>query len=449
MQVTQLIHNATIINDGEKFHGYITVVNDIIDSVNHGDPLAEEFQNFTEVYDAHGYYLLPGVIDDQVHFRDPGLTHKADIFTESRAAVAGGVTSFMDMPNTVPQTVTCDAVKAKQERAAQVSLANYSFFIGATNDNLDELLKADYSEIPGVKLFLGASTGNMLVDNETALDNIFEKVKSIIAIHSEDEAIIAANRQKVREQYGDDAPIALHPEIRSREACVESTRRAIERAKKFGTRLHILHISTADEAKMLEYKPLNEKQITAEVCVHHLWFCDEDYERLGSRIKWNPAVKTGMDRYELCKALNDGRIDVVATDHAPHLLSEKMGGALKAASGGPLVQFSLPLMLEIADYGIFKHELVIEKMCHAPAKLFRIDRRGYLRSGYFADFSVVKPADEYTVTDDMVLSRCAWSPLTGTKLHNRVITTWVNGKKVYDNGQVADLPSAGMNLKFN
>lgn len=443
-----LLHNAIIVNEGESYLGYVVIDNETIECVGEGAPSPEIIANVNKACDLDCKLLLPGVIDDQVHFRDPGLTHKADIETESTAAVAGGVTSFMDMPNTNPQTTSIEAWEAKNKRANQVSLANYAFFIGATNANIDTLLNCDYSRVPGVKLFLGASTGNMLVDNDTALNRIFAEVPALIAIHSEDEAIIRRNRDELQAQMGDNIPVELHPVIRSSEACYESTRRAVEMAKKHGSRLHILHISTDAEMEFLTPGEVTDKKITAEVCVHHLWFTDEDYPRLGSRIKWNPAIKTANDRDSLRRALNDNRIDIVATDHAPHLLSEKEGGALKAASGGPLVQFSLPLMLEMAHNGLFTVETVVEKMCHAPARLFNIDRRGYIRPGYFADLVVVNPNTAYIVSDDMVLSRCGWTPINGETLHNKVLATYVNGHKVYDNGKI-DASHKGQPLKFN
>ncbi len=441
-----ILFNGIIINENRSFRGYVVVDGDVIAEVGEGDP--EASLTATRTIDAEGAYIIPGVIDDQVHFRDPGLTHKGDIFTESRAAAAGGVTSFMDMPNTKPPTVTNSDVEWKLNHAASQSAVNYSFFIGATNDNIEELLKCDYSRVPGVKLFLGSSTGNMLVDNETALNRIFSEVPAIIAIHSEDEATIKANRERFVAEWGDDVPVKFHPEIRSREACILSTRRAIERAKKYGSRLHVLHVSTAEEVEMFSSEPLGEKRITSEVCAHHLWFSDADYETLGTRVKMNPAVKTDADRSALRKGLRDGKLDIVATDHAPHLLSEKEGNALTAASGAPMVQFSLPVMLELADKGVFTRELVIEKMCHAPADLYSIDRRGYLRKGYYADIAVVKPGIPYTVTDGMAFSRCGWTPLDGTVLHNRVMMTFVNGKEVYSNGAI-NPDARGKELTYN
>ncbi|WP_289158724.1 dihydroorotase [uncultured Muribaculum sp.] len=443
-----ILFNGTIINENRSFKGYIVIDGELITDVAEGSPDKTLIENATDAIDVKGAYILPGAIDDQVHFRDPGLTHKGDIFTESRAAAAGGVTSFMDMPNTKPPTVSTSDVEWKLAHAANQSAVNYSFFIGATNDNLDELLKCDYSRVPGVKLFLGSSTGNMLVDNEETLNRIFRDVPAIIAIHSEDEATIRENRDKIAHEYNGEVPVRLHPAIRSREACIISTRRAIDRARKYGSRLHVLHVSTAEEIEMFSTEPLDKKLITAEVCAHHLWFSDADYDTIGTRVKMNPAVKTAADRDALRQGLRDGRLDIVATDHAPHLLSEKEGNALTAASGAPMVQFSLPVMLELADRGIFTRELVVDKMCHAPAELYNIDKRGYLRKGYYADIAVVTSDTPYEVTDGMALSRCGWTPLDGTILHNRVVMTFVNGKKVYSHGTISP-DASGHELKYN
>lgn len=433
-----VIHNAIVVNEGTRFHGYVVIDGERIEMVGRGDAPAQLLNNAEAIHDAGGAYLLPGCIDDQVHFRDPGLTHKADIATESRAAVAGGVTSFMDMPNTIPQTTTIDALNDKHKRAAEVSVANYSFFIGATNENIDTLLSCDYSKVPGVKLFLGASTGNMLVDNSEALNRIFSEVPSLIAIHSEDEEVIRRNREAMAARYGEYVPVQEHPNIRSVEACYKSTERAVAMAKAHGARLHVLHISTAEELKLLSNEPLSEKKITAEVCAHHLWWTADDHATLGTRIKWNPAIKTAIDRQALREGLNSGVIDIVATDHAPHLLSEKQGGALKAASGAPLVQFSLPMMLQLADEGIFTVEKVVDVMAHRPAQLFKIEDRGYIRPGYYADLTIVAPQMPYKVTDDMVLSRCGWTPLAGATLNNKVLSTYVNGHRVYHQGNIDD-----------
>ena len=444
-----LLHNADIVNEGERFHGYILVEGETIACVGHGDPDEAVRASCHECTDLGGCLAIPGVIDDQVHFRDPGLTHKGDIFTESRAAVAGGVTTYMDMPNVVPPTTTIELLEAKYRRAADASWANYSFFIGATNDNIDTLLDVDYSRTCGVKAFLGSSTGNMLVNDEDALHRLFAEVPALIAVHSEDEATIAANRARYVAERGDDLPVEYHPLIRNAEACYVSTARAVERAARYGTRLHVLHLSSARELPLFDGTlPLECKRITAEVCVHHLWFCDEDYARLGNMIKCNPAIKTAADREALREALKSGVIDIVATDHAPHLWSEKQGNCLKAASGMPLVQFSLVAMLEMAHQGVFTVEQVVEKMCHAPARLYRIDRRGFLRRGYHADIAIIDPNAEFTVTQHDVVSRCGWSPFVGTTFHNRVVKTFVNGSEVYSGGTFSEKP-CGQRVRFN
>lgn len=442
-----LIHNAIIVNEGECYQGYVVIDDERIDEIGRGDAPAQLLNGGMEIHDAEGAYLLPGGIDDQVHFRDPGLTHKADMSTESRAAVAGGITSFMDMPNTIPQTITLEALDAKHQRAAEVSVANYSFYIGATNDNIETLLACDYTKVPGVKLFLGASTGNMLVDNNEALNRIFGEVPALIAIHSEDEDIIRRNREAMMAKYGEDVPVEEHPNIRSVEACYKSTEKAVALAKKHNARLHVLHISTAEEMKLLTNERLEDKKVTAEVCAHHLWWTADDHATLGTRIKWNPAIKTAVDRQALRDGLNAGLIDVVATDHAPHLLSEKEGGAIKATSGAPLVQYSLPMMLELADEGVFTIEQVVDFMAHRVARLFRIEERGYIRKGYYADLTIVKPNTPYVVKDEDVLSRCGWTPLNGTTLNNKVVATYVNGKRVFNNGIIDDT-SKGKLLKF-
>ncbi len=443
-----LLYNGVIVNRNRRFIGYVAIDGMRISAVGEGKP-EELFASADECIDVDGAFILPGVIDDQVHFRDPGLTHKGDIATESKAAAAGGVTSFMDMPNTNPPTVTIETLDAKRRRAAEVSAVNYAFFLGATNDNLPELLAADYQDIPGVKLFLGSSTGNMLVDNDDVLEQIFSRVPALIAVHSEDEATIREARQRLEQQYGHDIPIEMHPVMRSREACVISTRRAIERAQRCGTRLHVLHVSTADEVDMFSDMPLGpEKRITAEVCVHHLWFSSDDYDRLGARIKMNPAVKNITDRKALRRGLKEGRLDIVATDHAPHLLSEKQGGLLDAASGAPMVQYSLPVMLELADQGVFTVEMVVEKMCHAPALLYNIVDRGWIESGMYADIVVVEPNSPYLVTDESAIGRCGWTPLAGTTLYNRVTRTYVNGQLVYSDGTFTDIRAA-QPLRFN
>lgn len=443
-----LIHKATIINEGSSFTGSLLLEDDRISRIFREEVPEAVLNACRQIIDARGMWLMPGVIDDQVHFRDPGLTHKGDIHTESRAAVAGGVTSYMEMPNTNPQTITWDALCRKIETAAEKSVANFSFYLGATNDNMVELRKADLKQICGVKVFMGSSTGNMLVDNEKALQRIFAEVDTLIATHCEKEGIIRKNIDIYKKEFGEFIPIKYHPLIRSEEACYQSSAQAVELADKYGSRLHVLHISTAREMSLFDTKPLKEKKITAEVCVHHLWFCDADYDRLGARIKWNPAVKTVEDRDTLRRALETGKLDVVATDHAPHLLSEKEGGALQAASGGPLVQHSLQVMLELVKKGLYTKELVTEKMCHAPAQLFQIKERGYIREGYYADLVLIDPSTPYTVTSDNLFYKCGWSPFEGETFGCSIHTTFVNGNIVYQNGNVTE-GVFGKALEFN
>lgn len=432
----RIIYNAEIANEGKQWHGYVVIDNEYIAKVGEGNPSPELFGECDFCEDVDGALVMPGVIDDQVHFRDPGLTYKADIETESAAAVAGGVTSFMDMPNTKPPTVTLDALELKNRRAAEVSLANYGFFIGATNENLSTLLAVDYAFTPGVKVFLGASTGNMLVNDKDALKGIFSEVPAIIAIHSEDEMLIRRNRDFYVKKYGDQLPVKFHPLIRSTEVCYKSTAKAVEMAHRYNTRLHVLHLSTGRELELFDNKPLDEKRITAEVCVHHLWFSDEDYGKLGNLIKWNPAIKTWDDRAALRAALAYGYIDIVATDHAPHLMEEKTGNCLTAASGGPLVQHSLLAMLELVKQNVFSLDTVVEKMCHAPAKLYHIVKRGYLREGYYADIAIVDRNVPFTVRSENILSKCGWSPFEGYTFHNSVRQTYVNGNLVYNQGSL-------------
>lgn len=443
-----IIYNADIANEGCLTRGYIVIDDEMIAEVGEGEPAAAVMAECDVRNDVDGALVMPGVIDDQVHFRDPGLTHKADIATESAAAVAGGVTSYMDMPNTVPPTVTIDALEAKNRRAQEVSVANYGFFIGATNDNLKTLMAVDYSYTPGVKLFLGASTGNMLVSDRDALHDIFAEVPALVAIHSEDEQLIRRNREFYIKKYGDDLPVKFHPLIRSTEVCYKSTARAVEWAEKYGTRLHVLHVSTARELELFDNRPLLEKKITAEVCVHHLWFTDDDYPRLGNLIKWNPAVKSWDDRNALRNGLRQGYLDIVATDHAPHLLSEKQGNCLKAASGGPLVQHSLLVMLELVREKVFTLDLVVQKMCHAPADLFGVVRRGYLRPGYYADIVVVDREMPFTVRAENILTKCGWSPFEGYTFHNTVRQTYVNGNLAFNQG-VVNNSVRGRRLRFD
>ncbi|MDD3968676.1 MAG: dihydroorotase [Proteiniphilum sp.] len=442
-----LIDKATIINEGETFTGSLLLEGERISRVFRGEVPEQQLQSCRKRIDARGLILIPGVIDDQVHFREPGLTHKGDLFTESRAAVAGGVTSYMEMPNTQPQTITNDALRQKQELAAGRSAANYSFYLGATNSNIGELLKADPHTTCGVKVFMGSSTGNMLVDDRHTLQQIFAEVELLIATHCESEELIRENRDRLLKVYGEQLPVAMHPLIRSAEACYRSSAEAVELADRYGSRLHVLHLSTAREMSLFSEDPTEQKRITAEACVHHLWFSDEDYARLGTRIKWNPAVKGVSDREVLREALRNGRIDVVATDHAPHLLKEKEGGALSAASGGPLVQHSLPVMWEMADNGIFTHAMVVERMCHAPARLFRIRERGFIREGYYADLVLIDPSDPFTVTPENILYKCGWSPFEGMTFGSSVRKTFVNGVLAYDEGVVAE-QAAGELLTF-
>ena len=441
-----LIRNATIINEGTSFKGSVLIKNDRIDKI-YTEQIPEEICNRSQIIEADGLYLIPGVIDDQVHFREPGLTHKGDIYSESRAAIAGGVTSYMEMPNTNPQTTSIEEWEKKNEIARGKSFANYAFYLGATNDNLAELKKATSKHLCGIKIFMGSSTGNMLVDNKKALQAIFAEIELLIATHCEKESIIRHNIEKYTKELGEDIPIKYHPLIRSEEACYESSAEAIELADRYGSRLHVLHLSTAKEMQLLDAKPLSEKKITAEACVHHLWYTDNDYERLGSRIKWNPAVKTESDRHELRKALLVNKLDVIATDHAPHTLQEKEGGALKAASGGPLVQHSLQMMLQLVSENVISKEQVVEKMCHAPAQLFGVKDRGFIREGYFADLVLVNPNKPYTITTDNILYKCGWSPLEGETLTSSINTTILNGKVVFHNGEVVGNPS-GEVLEF-
>ncbi|MCM0716672.1 dihydroorotase [Parabacteroides sp. W1-Q-101] len=442
-----LIKNARIVNEGCMFKGSVLIDGDKIAEV--FEEVVPETASNVQVIDAEGKLLLPGAIDDQVHFREPGLTHKGDIASESRAAVAGGVTSFMDMPNTKPQTTTIADLEWKLQRGAETSVANYSFFFGGTNDNMDEIRKLDRSRVPGLKLFLGSSTGNMLVDKKESLERIFGEADMLIAIHAEKEEVIKRNIAYYTGLYGEDLDISFHSKIRSEEACYASSSEAVELATRLNSRLHILHLSTAKELTLLSNEiPLSEKKITGEVCVHHLWFHDGDYAKFGNRIKWNPSIKTLEDRIALRNAVNDNTIDIVATDHAPHLLSEKEGSCLKAASGGPLIQHSLVAMLEMVAEGCFTYEKVVEKMAHMPADLFHIDRRGYIRPGYYADLVLVDPEKSWTVTPENIIYKCGWAPFEGTTFHHSVSQTFVNGQLVYDNGVIND-EVRGMEVKYN
>ena len=427
-----LIKNSQIVNEGKIIQSDILIENDLISKIQPN--ISEEAD---QIIDASGKYLLPGVIDDQVHFREPGLTHKGDIESESRSAIAGGTTSFIEQPNTVPNAVTQELLADKYELARQKSFANYGFMMGGTNDNLEEVLKTNPRNVPGIKLFLGSSTGNMLVDNPETLENIFSNTKMLIAVHCEDEATIRANTQKYFDEYGEDIPVKFHHLIRSEEACYKSSSKAIELAKKTGARLHVFHLSTAIETGLFRNDiPLKDKKITAEVCVHHLTFTNEDYDTKGGLIKWNPAVKTQKDKDGLWEALLDDRIDVIATDHAPHTWEEKQNVYTKCPSGAPLVQHSLVVMLENYKNGKISLERIVEKMAHNPAILFRIEKRGFIREGYKADLVLVDLNQNWTVKKENILYKCGWSPLEGTEFHSKVTHTFVNGKLVYENGKI-------------
>jgi len=443
-----LIKDATIINEGLKFKGSVLINNDKIEKVfPHIFPSGYDLAN-TEIIDADGLYLIPGVIDDQVHFREPGLTHKGEILTESRAAVAGGVTTYMEMPNTIPQAVTQELLEQKYQRAAEVSLANYSFYMGATNDNLNEVLKTDPSEVCGIKVFMGSSTGNMLVDDDDTLSEIFKNAPTLVATHCEDEATIQKNIEITRHRYGENVPISRHCHIRSDEACYISSSKAVNLASKFDTRLHILHLSSAKEMSLFKPGKVTDKKITAEVCVHHLWFDERDYIKLGTRIKWNPSIKCASDKEALWEALLDDKIDVIATDHAPHTIEEKNNTYFKAPSGGPLVQHSLVAMLEMSKKGFIPVEKVIQKMCHAPADLFRVDQRGYVREGYFADLVLVDPNKSWVVSPENILYKCGWSPFEGTQFSHKIVTTFINGEQVFSNDKILKTKH-GSRISFN
>ena len=443
---TLLIKNARIVNEGTIFEGDVLIEDQIIKEIS--SSISVKNSNVT-VIDAENNYLIPGVIDDQVHFREPGLTHKATIETESRAAIAGGITSFIEMPNTNPQATTIDKLEAKFQIAQKTSSANYSFMFGGTNDNLDEILKVDPLKVAGLKLFLGSSTGNMLVDNPEVLEKIFKSTDLLISVHCEDEDTIKQNTARYMETYGDDIPVKFHPEIRSAEACYISSSKAIALAKKTGARLHVFHLSTAKETALFSNKKaLKDKKITAEVCIHHLWFSDEDYDKKGTLIKWNPAVKTAKDRAALWKALLNDKIDVIATDHAPHTLEEKSNNYTKAPSGGPLVQHGLVAMMEAHHNGKISIEKMVEKMCHNPAILFQIEKRGYIREGYFADLVLINPNNPWTVNKDNILYKCGWSPFESSTFKSRVTHTILNGTIVYENGNFTN-QKAAMRLTFN
>nr|WP_320021057.1 dihydroorotase [uncultured Draconibacterium sp.] len=443
-----LIKDATIVNEGLKFKGSVLIDGEKIEKVFPHTIPADFDTSHTEVIDATGLLLIPGVIDDQVHFREPGLTHKGEIATESKAAAAGGVTTYMEMPNTNPQAVTQEELQKKFNRAAEVSAVNYSFYMGATNDNLQEVLKTDPTKVCGIKVFMGSSTGNMLVDDDKTLSEIFKNAPTLVATHCEDEATIKANTEIARQRYGENVPISRHCHIRNDEACYKSSSKAVELASKFDTRLHILHLTSAKEMSLFSPGKVSNKKITAEVCVHHLWFDERDYIDYGTRIKWNPAVKCEKDKVALWEALLADKIDVIATDHAPHTLEEKNNSYFKAPSGGPLVQHSLVAMLELSKKGFIAVEKVIEKMCHAPADLFRVNKRGYIREGYFADLVLVDPNKSWIVAPENILYKCGWAPFEQTEFSNKVVSTFVNGLKVYNKDQIIHT-NYGQAVTFN
>ena len=442
-----LIKNATIVNEGKTFISDLLIIDEKISAICTSDLM--NIPSETKIIDAKGLLLIPGVIDDQVHFREPGLTYKGDIFSESRAAVAGGVTSFMDMPNTNPQTVTIDLLNEKYVIGSENSIANYSFYLGATNTNIEEVLMVDHSAVCGIKLFMGSSTGNMLVDNENSLRDLFSKTTLPITAHCEDESIIRKNIEIYRGKFGEDVPVKMHPLIRSREACMKSSSHAAALAKEYNTRLHILHLSTAEELKLFSNDiPLSQKRITGEVCIHHLWFEDSSYDDLGTFIKWNPAIKTRFDRDALINGVKNNLIDIIATDHAPHTLAEKENTYFKAPSGGPLIQHTLVAMLEMWHSKIFSLEKIVEMMCHNPAILFNIRKRGFIREGYQADLCLVDPASPWTVSKENLLYKCGWSPFEGQVFNSKVVKTIVNGSIVYDDGIINE-DYRGQRLMFD
>lgn len=440
-----LILNANIVNEGKVFEGDVLIKGQMIEKV--GTDLQSAKADV--IIDAKGNHLFPGVIDDQVHFREPGLTHKATIYTEARAAVAGGVTSFMEMPNTIPPAFTHELLEQKYEIARQTSLANYSFFIGASHDNLEEILKTDPRKVCGLKIFMGSSTGNLLVDDPNILEALFSKVPFLIATHCEDEPTIRQNTEEFRKKYGEDMPVKYHPLIRNEEACYKSSSFAVNLAKKHGTKLHILHISTAKETALFDNTlPLKDKKITAEACIHHLWFNDADYERLGMLIKWNPAIKTALDQQAIMKALLEDRIDVIATDHAPHTTEEKKNKYFSAPSGGPLVQHSLTAMLEFFHRKQVTLPWIAQKMAHNPAILFQVSSRGFIREGYFADLALVNLNKPWKVEKENILAKCGWSPFEGTTFHSNVTHTIVSGHLAYAEG-IFNESEKGKRLLFN
>ena len=441
-----LIKNAKIVNEGQVIEGDILIQGEHIKDV--ASSISAKSSE-VEIIDVEGKFVIPGIIDDQVHFREPGLTHKADIATESKAAIAGGITSFIEMPNTVPQTTTIERLEEKFAIAAKTSFANYSFMFGGTNDNLAEILKVDTKSVAGLKLFLGSSTGNMLVDDPKVLEKIFSSTDMVISVHCEDEETIQQSLKVHINEYGENIPIEKHPIIRSEEACYLSSSQAIALAKKTGARLHVFHLSTGKETKQFSNKlPLKDKKITSEVCIHHLWFSDEDYKTKGTHIKWNPAVKSKKDRQQLWKALLDDRIDVIATDHAPHTLEEKNNNYLKAPSGGPLVQHALVAMMEMVHNNKISVEKMVEKMCHNPAILFQVEKRGYIKKGFYADLVILDANSPWTVNQQNILYKCGWSPFEGRTFKSRVTHTFLNGTLVYNNSKFLDVKAA-RRLTFN
>jgi len=449
-----LIKNALIINEGSQIKGHLEIDDQYISGILNDEEILNK--NYDKIIEAEDKILIPGIIDDQVHFREPGLTHKGDIYSESRAAVAGGVTSFMEMPNTNPQTITQVLLEEKYKIAEQKSLANYSFYLGATNDNINEIINTNPKNVCGIKIFMGASTGNMLVDNIESLNNIFKNSPLLIATHCEDEQIIKRNTAIYKQKYGNNIPVEYHPFIRNEEACYKSSSLAVELAEKYNSRLHILHVSTAKELNLFNNKiPLNKKRITSEICVHHLWFSDENYKKLGPKIKWNPAIKAINNKENLFKGLLNNKLDIIATDHAPHTYEEKQINIppsdynyFKSPSGGPLVQHSLNVMLEFYKKGMISLEKIVEKMCHAPAKLFQIEKRGFIKKGFYADLAIVDLNTKYTVSKNNILYKCKWSPFEGENFNSKVTHTFVNGELVFENDNIIS-ERQGMRLSFN
>jgi len=439
-----LIKNAQVVNEGEIFNGFVLIERELIAQVGKSSVSLPEADT---VIDAKGKFLIPGLIDDQVHFREPGLTHKGDIKSESTAAVAGGITSYMEMPNTVPQAVTIDELEKKYDIAAKTSLGNYSFYLGVTNSNIDEIRKIDPARICGVKIFMGSSTGDMVVDDDNSLDTVFHDAPVLIATHCEDDDIIKENQAKYLEKFGEDIPYIHHPDIRSHEACYKSSSKAVNLAKANGSQLHIMHLSTKKELELIEQGNMLDKKITAEACVHHLWFNREDYKTKGAFIKWNPAVKDEEDRLALLEALNNDTLDIIATDHAPHTLEEKTGIYTQTPSGGPLVQHSLTALMEFHLDGVLDLKKTVEKACHNPAKLFNVEKRGFIRTGYFADLVLINPDKPWTVEKSNILYKCGWSPFEGYTFRTQVEKTFVNGHLAYDNGKI-DHSKQGQRLSF-